>query len=244
MKSYLLSTIILILAVAFSINAQNYGRLEQLTNDLEEQTDELVNRTSEDIRKGSEITGIKIERAFMAEQLSASIKLMKRLVDEKYGLAELRSGGGVLADMLGNMPTSGLHITEWNKVKGSINSLTRELQNNQTEVVETPRTGDPNNILGRVFWTGMVDATVHLVINGSDISTKTIIGTPYPPGIPSFTKSLPRSENITVGVTKKSGRGNAKVIQQPNSSNNYTAIVEIHDEGGGAKSYTVEVFWF
>lgn len=242
MKNFILSAIVLIFAFALSIHAQNYQQLENLAVDLDKHADKLVDRTSDDIKKGNTITESEIERAFMAEQLSACTNLFMRLVGDKYGISELRSAGRVLVDMSARMPTAGSYISDWNKAKDSINSLNRELRSGQTAVL--PPTGNPGNILGRVFWTGMVDATVHLVIRGSNVTTRTVLGTTYPDGLPSFTKILPTSGNITVGVNKKNGRGDVRVIQQPDTTNNYTAIVEIHDEGGGAKSYTVEVFWF
>ena len=40
---------------------------------------------------------------------------------------------------------------------------------------------------------------------------------------------------------KWSGRGSVQISQQPNSSNNYTAIIDIFDGRGGEGSYNLEV---
>ena len=58
----------------------------------------------------------------------------------------------------------------------------------------------------------------------------------------SVTTPLSTSEPTLVSLKLVSGRGTASVIQQPSSSNNYTAIVEFDDrEPGGAAWYKVEL---
>ena len=104
-------------------------------------------------------------------------------------------------------------------------------------------TGLPQTqIAGRVFWKGMVDAKIQLSIKGDKIETKTLAGKEYPEGIYSFTTPLPDSP-VTVGVNKTEGRGKVAVVQQPTQENNFTAIVEVADDKGGAKEYQLEVFW-
>jgi len=48
---------------------------------------------------------------------------------------------------------------------------------------------------------------------------------------------------VTVDVNRKKGRGKVRVIQQPSTDNDFTAIVEIYDNGGGAREYQLEIFW-
>jgi hypothetical protein len=95
---------------------------------------------------------------------------------------------------------------------------------------------------GKVFWRGMVDAKVHLLIQDSSLSVLTMEGSTQPEGVSSFTSALPR-QNVTVGVIKTKGRGTAAVVQQPSRENDFTAIVEIIDSKGGAKEYQLEIFW-
>lgn len=244
MKNYVFFGILMVLLCTSAVNAQNYDRFEKIANELTKQADELVNRTSNSAKKENSNSRSDIEQAFLAEQLYASSKLMERLIDDKYRIEDLRYAGNVLLKISGQLPTNSSYNNEWRKLADSINLLNRELQIPIGEKIETPKNTDESKVLGRVFWTGMVDAKVHLVIRGGSLSTRTISGTTYPDGIPSFTKILPRQGNYSVGVKKKTGRGDVSVIQQPDRSNNYTAIVEIVDEGGGAKSYTVEVFWY
>lgn len=98
------------------------------------------------------------------------------------------------------------------------------------------------NNSGRVFWRGMVDDVVRIKIQGSNLSVETVSGRSYGDGTFSFTSPLPDTP-VSVGVNKKEGRGTAAVIQQPDESNDFTAIVEIADKKGGAKEYQLEIFW-
>jgi hypothetical protein len=95
---------------------------------------------------------------------------------------------------------------------------------------------------GRVFWRGTVDDKVQLVIRNDTITENTISGQANPDGIYSFTTPLPASA-VNVAVSKKKGRGNARVLQQPTSDNDFTAIIEIYDNGGGAREYQLEISW-
>jgi len=96
---------------------------------------------------------------------------------------------------------------------------------------------------GKVFWRGRVDSKVHLVIRGDSLEQKNIEGAENEPGKFSFTAPLPEAA-VNVGVTRKEGRSKkVKVIQQPTAENDFTAIVEIYDNGGGARDYVLEIFW-
>lgn len=96
---------------------------------------------------------------------------------------------------------------------------------------------------GKAYWFGSVDNKLHLVISGTTIEHITIAGQARPDGSYSFTAPLPRSES-TVRVSKLEGRSaNVTVVQQPTAANNYQAIVEIVDEGGGAREYLIEIAW-
>jgi hypothetical protein len=96
---------------------------------------------------------------------------------------------------------------------------------------------------GKVFWRGSVDNKVHLTIKGDTLEQKTVEGAEKPAGTFSFTAPLPE-QPVTVQVTRKEGRSKKiKVIQQPTADNDFTAVIEIHDDGGGARDYVLEIFW-
>ncbi|HSI89074.1 MAG TPA: hypothetical protein VK918_08465 [Pyrinomonadaceae bacterium] len=95
---------------------------------------------------------------------------------------------------------------------------------------------------GRVFWRGTVDAKVQLSIKGITLTEQAVIGRAMPPGNYSFTSRLPDAA-VSVSVNKKEGRGSVTVIQQPNSENGFTAIVEIDDSRGGTAEYLLDISW-
>ena len=95
---------------------------------------------------------------------------------------------------------------------------------------------------GRVFWRGTVDDAVRIEIQGSDLTVQTVSGKDYGEGTFSFTTPMP-NDAVLVGVNKKSGRGLIAVIQKPDESNHFTAVIEIRDTKAGAKEYQLEIYW-
>ena len=101
---------------------------------------------------------------------------------------------------------------------------------------------DSSSNQGRVFWKGEVDAKVRISITGTSLSEQTVSGRQMPTGSYSFTAALPNAA-VTVRVNRKDGRGSVTVVQQPDASNNFTAIVEIDDSRGGDDGYLLDIYW-
>lgn len=96
---------------------------------------------------------------------------------------------------------------------------------------------------GKVYWYGSVDNKVHLVIRGLTLEQRTVEGNPTEPGRYSFTAPLPEA-GVTVSVDRLEGRSKKiTVVQQPSAANNFTTIVEIHDDDGGSREYLLEISW-
>jgi hypothetical protein len=95
---------------------------------------------------------------------------------------------------------------------------------------------------GRVFWRGTVDDKVQLIVRADRVEENTISGQANPDGVFSFTTPLPEA-SVNVNVSKKKGRGKVRVIQQPTADNDFTAIIEIYDDGGGAREYQLDISW-
>ena len=96
---------------------------------------------------------------------------------------------------------------------------------------------------GKVFWRGNVDDKLHLVIRGTSLEHRTVSGQAQPDGMFSFTAPLPQ-QAVTVSVPRFEGRSKKiTVLQQPSAENQFTAIVEIVDEGAGARDYFLEIAW-
>jgi len=95
---------------------------------------------------------------------------------------------------------------------------------------------------GTMTWRGRVDDYVELNIQGNRVRSREREGSQTLNEQVSFSNPLPRAD-VAVSVRKGNGRGRVSVVQQPDRSNNYTAIVKIDDEKGGADDYEIEMEW-
>jgi hypothetical protein len=91
-------------------------------------------------------------------------------------------------------------------------------------------------------WSGRVDDRANLIIRGGSLQAQDVSATGLQTYNQNISGSLP-NRNTTVTASKRSGRGEVFVIQQPSRSNNYTAIVQIVDSKGGAGDYQVDINW-
>src|SRR5256885_9762519 len=91
-------------------------------------------------------------------------------------------------------------------------------------------------------WTGRVDREVTIAMRGRDVWTQSGDRNDQSYNRARVESALPRSDGY-VRVQQVDGRGDVAVIQQPNSRNNYTAIVRVRDRSGGADRYRVSASW-
>jgi len=95
---------------------------------------------------------------------------------------------------------------------------------------------------GRMSWRGRVDDYVELRIQGSRVRSIERGGAPTYNEQASFSSPLPRAD-VRVEVKKRDGRGRVSVLEQPGRYNNYTAVIRIDDNKGGADDYELEMAW-
>ena len=247
MKKSILFALCSILIFAFSAAAQDEqnryssSRLDNLVTQLKRQTVDLVDRTSEDLRRNTSNTRADIEAAFLAQQLDASTGFFQEFIRDGRRASELRDAGAILNDLARRAPNFGTNSSLWRDAQNSIGNINRELggNNNGGNNGGNPGGGQSS---GSAFWRGTVDREVQLYIRNRNIEVQTISGSPYDNGTYSFTSTLP-TRNVRVDAIKKSGRGNVRVLQQPNRDNDDTAIVQILDDGSGAREYQLEISW-
>jgi hypothetical protein len=106
------------------------------------------------------------------------------------------------------------------------------------------RSGDDQSYSGpgKMTWRGRVDNYVELRIQGNRVRSVEREGAPTVKEQVNFSSPLPRAD-VRVSVNKRNGRGQVSVVEQPNQSNNYTAIIKINDDKGGADDYEIEMEW-
>jgi hypothetical protein len=95
---------------------------------------------------------------------------------------------------------------------------------------------------GSVQWRGRVDQTVDIIITGDFVDSRDVSGS----GMIVTSSRLvgylaQRPGRIT--ATRRDGRGDVTVVQQPSRLNDYTAIVRISDTESGADNYSVDIRW-
>lgn len=91
-------------------------------------------------------------------------------------------------------------------------------------------------------WRGRVDIGAEIEIHGNQHRVKDEGGSGTQERRHDFSQPLPRSR-VAVSLHKTHGRGKVRLVQSPSSSNNYTAIVKIEDDKGGADDYEFELTW-
>jgi hypothetical protein len=88
---------------------------------------------------------------------------------------------------------------------------------------------------------GNVDHTLRITLRGTSVtySNEQYHGT-LPRTVSEFSNNGVGPYNTNLSI-KWTGRGSVQISQQPNSSNNYTAIIDIFDGKGGEGTYNLEV---
>ena len=95
---------------------------------------------------------------------------------------------------------------------------------------------------GNMRWRGRVDDYVELRIQGNRVRSIERGGAPTYNEQASFSSPLPRAD-VRVDVKKRDGRGRVSLLEQPSRYNNYTAVIRIDDNKGGADDYEIEMQW-
>jgi hypothetical protein len=91
-------------------------------------------------------------------------------------------------------------------------------------------------------WTGRVDGETRVFMRGNDVWTQDVSGRDNRRGRARVSRALPTQAG-QVRVQMLDGRGDVRVIQQPSSRNNYTAVVQLRDDGRRADRYRIAAYW-
>lgn len=102
--------------------------------------------------------------------------------------------------------------------------------------------GDFGREEGVFRWEGRVDKGAEIRIRGNDYRVDDMGGQGTQERRADFDSALPESD-VVVSLRKLEGRGDVELIQAPDASNGYTAVVRIEDDKGGADDYEIELRW-
>lgn len=93
-----------------------------------------------------------------------------------------------------------------------------------------------------MHWTGSVDDELRIEWRGVDVMTKTVNGETAREVHSSVTDGLP-TRDARVELVVREGRGDVTILQQPRSSNGFTAIFRVRDTQAGFGHYDFDVNW-
>lgn len=119
--------------------------------------------------------------------------------------------------------------------------------NNRPRTYDVPLSNNPpypggGGSQGTASWSARVDDRANIIIRGGTIRSEDAAGTGLQVNYQNMNGSLPRRATI-VSATRRDGRGDVRVIQQPSRTNDYTAIIQVVDSRGGSDNYTVDISW-
>ncbi len=95
---------------------------------------------------------------------------------------------------------------------------------------------------GLFRWKGRVDIGCEIEIQGETHQVEDQGGQGTRERDVEFSGPLP-SDGTPVSLRKRDGRGRVELVQTPNDSNDYTAVVRIEDSKGGSDDYEFELRW-
>ncbi len=95
---------------------------------------------------------------------------------------------------------------------------------------------------GHVRWSGTVDDTVMITVHGTDVRTRTVKGKDVTDANVQVAGRLP-DRPVRVMLRRVQGRGDVRVVQQPDARNGFTARVRIHDPQSGSRRYSFVIGW-
>ena len=93
-----------------------------------------------------------------------------------------------------------------------------------------------------MHWTGSVDGELRIEWRGADVMTSTVNGETAREVHSSVTDGLP-ARDARVELIVREGRGDVSIVQQPKSSNGFTAIFRLRDPQTGFGHYDFDVNW-
>ncbi len=241
MKSFAVCAILLTMAaVAAAQSDYSASRASDAADQIRRATSRLAQQATNDLMRSSSNSRTAVQDALLAAQADSAAALLVDMVRNRRPGAELREVGSHLIDLCRRAPSYSPHSSQWRQAQTAVDDFIRTVSGSSGGGSGSGSGYRP--AIGQVSWRGRVDDRVQLAIRGKSIETRTISGTQNPDGVANFTSALP-DRPVEVSVNKLSGRGTVRVLQQPSRSNDFTAVIEIYDTGGGAQEYRLEIVW-
>ena len=238
-------TFLVLIVTLFMVDAAfaQFGRsrLNEYSAQLASESASVAETAYNNYRRGVRPARNDVDAVMMAKQFSAAAELFNRMINDRRSNEELRDAFQLLQSTYSAADRNNLQRARWNNVQRLMSDIEQELgRGTGTPGYPWPDQGGSRS--GQMTWRGTVDDDVRIIIRGGTAEVETIGGSPYYDAVTNFTSSLP-ARRANVSVTKRRGRGEVFVEQQPSRENNYTAIIRVRDTRGGAAQYEFDVNW-
>ena len=239
-------TFLVLIVTLFMVDATfaQFGRsgLGEYSAQLATESASVADTAYNNYRRGFRPARNDVEAVMLAKQFSAAAELFNRMVSDRRSNEELRDAFQLLQSTYTGVDRNNLQRARWNNVQRLMSEIDQELgRGTGTPGYPWPDQGGGARS-GQMTWRGTVDDDVRIIIRGGTAEVETVGGSPYYDAVTNFTSALP-SRRANVTVTRRRGRGEVFVEQQPSRENNYTAIIRVRDTRGGASQYEIDVNW-
>lgn len=241
-------TFLVLIVTLFMVDATfaQFGRsrLNEYSAQLASESASVAEMAYNNYRRGVRPARNDVEAVMLAKQFSGAAELFNRMVNDRRSNDELRDAFQLLQSTYTGVDRNNLQRGRWNNVQRLMAEIDQEIGrgtgNNPGPGYQWPDQGGSRS--GQMSWRGTVDDDVRIIIRGGTAEVETIGGSPYYDAATNFTSSLP-ARRTNVSVTKRRGRGEVFVEQQPSRENDFTAIIRVRDTRGGASQYEFDVNW-
>jgi hypothetical protein len=98
--------------------------------------------------------------------------------------------------------------------------------------------------IGKAFlWSGTVDGSVHVTLQGGASFSEVLEGGPIVGEHGELLRRLPARSDLMPMIQKLRGRGKVSIVETPSEKNNYRLVFEIVDAEPGSDTYQIELDW-
>jgi peptidoglycan hydrolase-like protein with peptidoglycan-binding domain len=89
---------------------------------------------------------------------------------------------------------------------------------------------------GHFQWQGLVDGSDNIILRGSKVTMAHLTASNIQQATYQLSAALPYNE-VQVNLQKVRGRGNIRLLEQPTASNDYTAVIQVNDQGDSGRGW-------
>jgi hypothetical protein len=238
-----LSTVILFISIACPWTLPAQSRLQLLVEDLARTASTFMEDSYRSFRNRDAGNRADVEALYLVQQFDAGAQLLFQMMRDRRPASELGHAAAILSEQVRSAQRFAYGQRTWKNLSRILEDISRELGGYSSASRDRERSeANTSVVTGRMRWRGRIDDEVEIHIRRDDAVARVISGQPVLNASFTFTSPLP-NRSVIVQLAKKKGRGSVEVVQQPSRSNEFTAVVRIQDDKGGASDYEFELIW-